>query len=179
MTEEGAKRIDDLKADYAIMNFALKYVNIPGIDDKQKIIEAREELSARDGRRWDTRETIWHLCNKYLEENEGKDPQADKMLYFGMANWVSARENPNPYLEKVARIDLEQMGPYVKKVKVCCAGGCEGCKDMVGRVFTVEEALRTMPLPNKNCTHRMDKEGFPFCRCCWVAVPDYGESEGV
>ena len=52
------------------------------------------------------------------------------------------------------------------KVKILVAGGdgaCDNCKIQEGESFTVEEALKRMPLPHQGCTHNYG------CRCVYVS----------
>jgi hypothetical protein len=42
---------------------------------------------------------------------------------------------------------------------------CEKCKSQQGKIFTVEEAIKTRPLPCKECDHETG-----YCRCTYVPV---------
>lgn len=60
----------------------------------------------------------------------------------------------------------------VQKVQILTAGpgnSCEKCYKLHGKVLTIKEALRTMPLPIVNCT--LDVFGLEkgFCRCNYAA----------
>jgi len=54
-----------------------------------------------------------------------------------------------------------------------CADSCPACQEVIGKVFTVEEALKEMPIPPKNCTGSTKRpEQHGWCRCCWVPEID-------
>lgn len=42
---------------------------------------------------------------------------------------------------------------------------CEKCKSRQGKIYTVEEAIKTRPLPCKECDHEAG-----YCRCTYVPV---------
>jgi predicted RNA-binding Zn-ribbon protein involved in translation (DUF1610 family) len=65
----------------------------------------------------------------------------------------------------------------VKKVKIISgvkAGdtplSCPECAKIQGKIFTIDQALRDMPLPNIKCTCKVYDEIRGFCRCVYTAV---------
>jgi len=40
---------------------------------------------------------------------------------------------------------------------------CEACKSQEGQTYSAEKALEKMPIPHKECNHKIG-----FCRCCWI-----------
>jgi hypothetical protein len=61
-----------------------------------------------------------------------------------------------------------------KKVEIIANESCEECSELNGRVFMIDEALKTMPIPNPNCTQWKDdldhKHDTGWCRCVWLPV---------
>lgn len=55
----------------------------------------------------------------------------------------------------------------VNKVEVLTAGdsSCPSCQALAGKKFNLEDALRSMPIPVKNCQNVCG-----YCRCVWIAV---------
>lgn len=75
------------------------------------------------------------------------------------------------YLEEHHRqqlLGLKKMG--VEKVEILSAGhgnSCQKCFSMDGKVLSIEEALKTMPLPVKDCATDVFEVGRGFCRCTY------------
>lgn len=61
---------------------------------------------------------------------------------------------------------------YNKKVKILSSCGCESCKNLNGKVFTIDEALKLMPIPNPDCGHKTNANGKGWCRCCYISGDD-------
>jgi translation elongation factor EF-Tu-like GTPase len=54
----------------------------------------------------------------------------------------------------------------ISKVEILAApDSCEKCKSQQGRIYTVEEAIKTRPLPCKDCNHEAG-----YCRCTYLPV---------
>lgn len=59
----------------------------------------------------------------------------------------------------------------IKEVKILSAGAgnsCGECLKLSGKVFTIEEALKTMPLPVKCCSTDVFDVEKGFCRCIYI-----------
>lgn len=67
-------------------------------------------------------------------------------------------------------LDYKQTG--LEKVRIISCGGCESCIDLMGKVLTIDDALKDMPVPNKNCKFQLHG-GIPgWCRCRYVPFFD-------
>jgi hypothetical protein len=44
---------------------------------------------------------------------------------------------------------------------------CPACKRVHEKLLTIEEALRTMPIPIKTCANRADNKSYAFCSCSY------------
>lgn len=54
----------------------------------------------------------------------------------------------------------------ISKVEILASpDSCEHCKSRQGKIYTVEEAIKTRPLPCKECDHESG-----YCRCTYVPV---------
>jgi hypothetical protein len=80
------------------------------------------------------------------------------------------------FIDELKKFHEEDLQRYkavgIKRVKILTAGpdnSCEECCKLYGKTFAVDEALKAMPLPIKNCS--MDVFGMKrrFCRCGYVA----------
>ncbi|MCX8093980.1 MAG: hypothetical protein N3E50_07450 [Candidatus Goldbacteria bacterium] len=64
----------------------------------------------------------------------------------------------------------------VQKVKIISGAkhgeieSCPECKSIQGKIFTIDEALKQMPLPNKNCTCKIYDKTRGLCRCVYTAA---------
>ena len=51
-----------------------------------------------------------------------------------------------------------------------CDNACPACQDLIGRIYTIDQALEQMPLPCANCT-TSTFHGLPgYCRCSWAVA---------
>ena len=58
-------------------------------------------------------------------------------------------------------------------VKIITAGkdqACSECLKQEGKEFTIEEALKIMPLPCKSCTNDLLENHPGWCRCCYNTI---------
>lgn len=101
-----------------------------------------------------------------------------KMAFYYLATYAERDGLPFvEYLTEASRCDLltyKQTG-RVKKVEILTAGpgnACPECEAQRGKVFTIEEALSTMPLPCSACSRKLLGTQVGFCRCTWLPVLD-------
>lgn len=60
----------------------------------------------------------------------------------------------------------------VKNVQILSSGGCKACIELHGVVFAIDDALKNMPIPCKECTFQLHNEIPRWCRCTYVAFFD-------
>lgn len=69
-------------------------------------------------------------------------------------------------------LDYKRAG--VKGVEICSASNetvCKECVKMAGKKFTVEEAIKIMPLPVKACEMDLYENGNAgYCRCIYLPL---------
>ena len=60
-------------------------------------------------------------------------------------------------------LQYKQTG-VVSKVEILASpNSCDHCGSQQGKIYTVEEAIKTRPLPCKECDHEMG-----YCRCVYL-----------
>ncbi|OGP59386.1 MAG: hypothetical protein A2V67_12625 [Deltaproteobacteria bacterium RBG_13_61_14] len=50
-------------------------------------------------------------------------------------------------------------------VSIIASGMCERCKKVDGKVLSIEQALKTMPIPIRECQNRGEDENYGYCIC--------------
>ncbi len=78
-------------------------------------------------------------------------------------------------LEESARRELMRYKDWGSPARVeilAAANSCECCRAQNGSLLTVDEALKTMPLPNKSCTYELAPGRPGWCRCTYLPVLD-------
>jgi len=62
-------------------------------------------------------------------------------------------------------LQYKQSG-VVSKVEILASpNSCDHCKSQQGKIYTVEDAIKSRPLPCKGCGHEMG-----YCRCTYLPV---------
>jgi hypothetical protein len=126
---------------------------------RQKCPECKELMyRIRD---WSTPVTKYWLATK--EEAEQRE-QAERDAYIEREK-EKAKESVQLTIALLNNMYNPEIG--VNHVKICNSpnGPCDCCKTLNGRIITIEQALRTMPIPNTECTHG-------FCCCFYEVVFD-------
>ncbi len=155
-TQEDARVLDWLKR--------LEYLGI--ID---RFIKQKEKV----GQSVKARDILWHVLNELALKAE------DGTAHYQMA--LFSREEGKPFfalLQESARMNLlKYKRGGVKKVRIATAGeySCAACQSFEGKVLSIRKALKTMPIPNKDCTFRTSDDERSFCRCRYI--PEYEPSE--
>lgn len=121
----------------------------------------------------------WSRFNKKLIElMKSNDFYGLGITYQEMANFLKKEgKDPKEFIDKAYEMKLRHHTEYIKDLKenspVCvgvevCAtdDSCRDCKDLQGKVFSFDEALKTNPLPVKNCPNEYG------CRCTYLPVAD-------
>jgi len=91
--------------------------------------------------------------------------------YKKAINLSETGRNPFGQLKLSAKLSLLDYKKWkTKKVKIIGVGGCASCKRLVGKAYSVDEAIKKMPLPNKRCSYHLYPENrkYGFCRCTYV-----------
>lgn len=108
-------------------------------------------------------DVIWRFLNAQLTKS--RDFFNLKIVYLEMARLVSMEgKDPKPYLVKACKMELLELKKSgTSKVKVYTCNDnlvCSECRKLENKVFTIAEALETMPVPHL-CQNQNG------CRCWW------------
>lgn len=131
----------------------------------------REMLTKQFGKEASVKDTIWGLFNNLITK-EINNFQSLKMIYFEMALFVNEQGKDSMHLQKESRkmelLNFKKEG-YVSKVEILANGGaCENCRKQNGKVYKIEEALESMPIPCEECTSRIENKRKPWCECVYL-----------
>jgi len=137
---------------------------------------ARRILKRKFGTTPSHSDIYWYISNLFLEKAaKKKDLEAMRQIYFRQALFLH-EEGKDCFLalqmsRKCELLQYQQQG--IKKVRISTTGdrACENCKLLEGKVFSIEEALEKMPLPVKNCLHKLNPDApTGWCRCLYEPV---------
>ena len=134
-----------------------------------------DTLTKRFGKEAPARDIIWRLFNQVIFKTN--DLATLSGIYYEMALFAN-EEGKDSFRQrelstKMSLIQLKQQAQGVaERVEIVTAGeqSCPECQKLSRKIFTFDEALKEMPIPNKKCTHRFNKNQKPFCRCLYVPV---------
>lgn len=145
-----------------------------GISEKDFDIR-KNELSKTYGFEANDRDVIWSIFNELVTKI--KELHKLKMIYFQMALFLHGEGKEFfTILQQSAKMELMQIKQEGrrKRVKISTAGerSCEACQRLKDKIFTIDEALEKMPIPNKDCKHQSGNGKPGWCRCSYLVVID-------
>lgn len=174
VTEKGKKEIEKEWEHYLGVNKWLSNLESFGVI-KKDFDTMQTTLRKRFNNDPYPRDVIWGLFNKTLSNAINiNDLQTLGGLYYSMAIFLNEEnKNPAPMLEQSKKMELlnlrSQSLDILEGVEIL-ADGCDECKKLNKKTFTINEALSKMPLPNKECTFKLDNKKYSFCRCSYLPV---------
>jgi len=137
-----------------------------------------EKLVQAKGKKIIPNDIAWGLLNKKLNSYiKQKNFGGMHQLYYEMAIFTQ-KEGRDCFqlLQESSRCYLlDAKSRELEKVEISTAGegnSCSHCQKLNGKVFTIEEALRDMPIPVKECMTEVFVDGKGFCRCIYSPVID-------
>jgi len=147
---------------------------------KQDYDVAFRRVAKNRGENPPPRDILWDLFNQIVIKlsKENATPQAFSMLYYDMALFLDEenRKESSSLLQQASKFKLldYKRSAIVKCVEILAApNSCESCLKQNGEKFTIEKALKDLPIPNKQCTyHLRPKRKYSFCRCTWLPIVD-------
>lgn len=157
VTENEANRLD-----------ALKTLEQHGITEatynRQKAALKLKKLGEEPA--W--QEVIWALYNKLLAK-AGTDFHQMHMIYFEMA-WFLYNEGQDPYnaMDMARKSELMYNSQSRDTVVIDSGDNCPACQALVGKMYSIQEALDEQPLPCKECTNDPDGKDVSICNCCYL-----------
>lgn len=119
----------------------------------------------------------WGLFNQQLNQAMRKNDFNElRRIYLEMADFLEREGKNNSHILQLARKmqSLSQKEELLakqqdgfKKVEILANQGCPECLKQNGKIYSIDQALKEMPLPNKNCCHQ-----YGYCRCSYISVID-------
>lgn len=168
VTEEQATAIDN---EWLVRQMA----NDPTLGGEEEFYKEKEILQKRFGKEPSVSDVKWGLLNKRAGEAMKKsDFSALSGIYFQMALQKHEEEKncqeEQRQAQKMQLLTLKQ-GGVVNRVEILSKDGCEKCKRLNGKIFSVAEAIKDSPLPVIQCTHKLNKDApNGWCRCTYLPV---------
>ena len=118
----------------------------------------------------------WIVLSKQVEEfSKDGDWQSLSQVYFQMALHLY-KEGKEFFhvLQESARFQLLSFRELdIKRVHISVVG-CSACMKQKDRIVSIEEALKEMPIPCKDCTTKIKGPAskIGWCRCTYITVRD-------
>jgi len=135
---------------------------------RQYFNSTRQKLSNEFGIKASINDTIWRILN--LINTPKKSFQQRKFIYLAMSHILRMEnKSTNEVMAKFHQMDLLEIKEFMKdsgldvvvKIQTCNDEFvCDECRKLSKIIFTIDEALKTMPIPNM-CTNES-------CRCSWA-----------
>jgi len=167
MTESKAKEAEEQWEKYQKKERIIRSLQVIGITKKDLEKEQKSFFKKKT-----LIEAYISLSTKVA--NSHKDLHFRKMAHHQIAIELS-RLNGNylPHLKEAAKNELlNYKKSNVQKVEILTAGegnACIECQKNSGKIFDIEYALNTMPVPCETCSHTCLGKQPGFCRCSYVA----------
>ena len=131
---------------------------------------SKKELTKQFGKEAPDSDVIWGLFNKAILKNINNYFELSG-IYSDMASFLELENRSKADIlgfqqeaHKAKLFHYKRLG----KDKVRCVATlgsqhlCKECEKLNGKIFTIEESLKNMPIPNK-CKNKL-------CRCCYVNI---------
>jgi DNA-directed RNA polymerase subunit RPC12/RpoP len=175
VTSTQAEQID---AEWAAISRRKRYVDMLWhYQITEADFEERKRQKSKAGIAVSDQDVIWSFLNELILEYGNKlDLQELSHLYYSLALILDegGREFADALKEsrKMELLDFKRIG--IKKVRILTAGehACQACQKLSGKVITVEDALKDMPLPCEECSFSLYSDNPGFCRCSYVSEID-------
>lgn len=170
LTESQAAQVDAAKEGFyqrKALSRSLEMFHIPAGLFEERRGAATEGLSDRN--------IAWALLHERTEALRD-DLQALASHYYSMALFAAEADREfRSYLQLAHRTRLQvyARSSVIRLVEISSAGkgnACESCERHNEMEMTIAEALRTMPLPCRECTMVVVGNLPGFCRCEYVPV---------
>ena len=165
-TEEQAKKVEAEWEQYHEHQHHLKILQSFGLSEKDLEKEKKGFFSKKS-----EKQAVWTLLQRIAKKE--KNLQKKQMAYYQMAI-ISENEGREFYeflKESVRCLLLSFKQRRIRHVKILTGGqgnSCDTCEQLSGNVLSIDEALKTMPIPCKKCTYTLTGNKPGFCRCSYI-----------
>lgn len=176
LPNENVAKIEKLWAEYRYSIRWMKKLNQHYDVSSHVFSKKITELSAKFGSDPNHPDVIWGIFNDLAIKMMSKDTvDYGKIsgLYFDQALFLY--EGNTPFFGALQESNIMMLMRFqkqgIKKVEIpSCEDSCEHCRKQGGRILTVNQALKEMPIPRKGCTHELEKGKPGWCRCAYQPV---------
>ena len=145
--------------------------------DKSYFEETRITLKKRFRTEPSSHDVIWGILNELIIKH-ANDYYTLSRLYYELA-FIANKEKREFFhllqksMEMTLRCKMKEMLEIgiSEKVEIFSSGFddmCEECSKLNGKIFGIKDALRQMPIPNRNCTTSLEGGKKGFCRCSYL-----------
>ena len=150
--------------------------------DHERHLQEQKQFEQEIQVRYDAQVAVFN--RQVIDAYKNRDYHSAKMAHFQQALAEFKRGRDHRKAAAASRQDellYYKHRPYgdmgVTKVTILVPGpgnngdSCEICKPLHGKSFTIDEALRLMPIPHRNCQtwHEKNRHG-GWCRCSYQPV---------
>ncbi len=163
--------LDELTVEDFLEKFEHLGVDKSHFEEKRKILKERFKTEPS------THDVIWGILNELILEN-ANDYSILRNIYYELALIVNKEKKEFFHLlQKSMEMRLKDMQKdrVIEKLRITAVGyddTCEECQKLDGKIISIKEALRQMPIPNRNCTTSIDGGKRGFCRCEYLVHID-------
>ncbi len=169
LTENDAEKINNLKDRYRVEEKFFNQFNEYGLTENH-FKQRRNKFEKKVGKNYSAFTFVRSIFNELsLALAKKGDLQDLDMMYWRMARFLFeynqdffsySYESTKMRLYNYKKSD-KNLGIKSKVSIVACGDSCEKCIKQDGKTFTIDEALKIMPIPVKDC-------GNGFCRCIYT-----------
>ena len=133
----------------------------------------KEQLKKSSGHEPFPRDVVWGIFNRKIIESKSHKERSH--IYWKMARFVYEEEkNPYRLMQQSKNSDLLSYKNTGLNIKVIISaytqGCCKECLKQENKIYTIEEAIKNMPIPCKECSNQPNEKGFGWCRCMWQPI---------
>ena len=150
-----------------------KTVELAKIGMTEEMIQQREqELISKTGTTPNKYSVIQSLFNEITRKV--KDLSEKEERYLMLAVILNRAGEESFHILRAAqktRLAIHRKDGF-RNVSIIARGECEVCTRLNGKVFSIKDSLRTMPLPIKECTEHPYNEDLSFCSCWYSSEYD-------
>lgn len=134
----------------------------------------KTHLTSKFGKQINSADIAWGLYNDIITKE--RDLQLASQLYRDMALFLNKLGKPCfSLLQQGQKAELKSMKRmrWAKIVQIKSSGNsCPACRRLAGKVFSITQALKTMPIPCEECTYKLQGGQHGFCRCYYELQTD-------
>jgi hypothetical protein len=159
----------------------LEYYHITMDDYVKKL----GEMAAEFGKEANPVDVLWRIYSDLNNEaiREG-DIDTIRNMQFSMSKvlYHEGKDFIEPMREAKRLRLVKYRSGGAEKIRIVAADSCEACAKNNGRVLTIDEAFKTMPIPNPDCTTKIRDGPAGWCRCRYVVFfddPELDTPQGV